>query len=486
MNTQAGTGRVQQQVPGAAHRETVQQDDQSAGAPGGSRYPVTPWSTRRFYRPYVQIALAVALTLGFTTGAFMLITPWFGIDRGVWWLTHAQAHGMAQIFGWAGLFTMGIAFHVLPRLRGGNIVFPWPQRITLVTVTTGIILRFLGQTIYSHPASDAALSASGILVAMGTVLFGATMFGALSQGKTRRSHLEPWLWAGSGWAIIAGLLHLGGILEMMSASGIVVPHSWNNAFITVAVLGFVINFIFGVSTRALAAFMSLRPCHVPVNRLAFWALNVGVACQAVAVLMQWDTLLIGTGVLLQAVGILAFIVSLRILERRNQQQRYLAGTYGRYEWFLRAAYCWLAAAGILMFLQGVGQVTGRPLLPVMVAGPILHMLTLGFITGVIFGMGARMLPLFEGSELPWRRSLDIAFAALNLSVATRVIFGFSGSPAMFDGLAVSGVVGLAALVSFAVPMYRAFRPGARDAYRRRAAAVGKRRLATIQAINEQP
>jgi len=52
----------------------------------------------------------VALTYGIGTCAGMMFAPAFGIDRGLWWIVHGQAHGVAQIFGWGGLFIMGVSF----------------------------------------------------------------------------------------------------------------------------------------------------------------------------------------------------------------------------------------------------------------------------------------------------------------------------------------------------------------------------------------
>jgi hypothetical protein len=85
------------------------------------RYPVTPWYEQRIYGSFVISSLLIALTLGFITGSGMIIAEWVGIDQGIWWITHAHAHGMAQICGFTGLFTIGVGFHVVPRFRNGTI-----------------------------------------------------------------------------------------------------------------------------------------------------------------------------------------------------------------------------------------------------------------------------------------------------------------------------------------------------------------------------
>ena len=107
----------------------------STVAPGSpearqGRYAVTPWSVQRLYRPFIWTSLLVALIYGFGTGAGMMLAPAFGIDRGLWWIVHGQAHGVAQIFGWGGLFMMGVSFHVVPRFRNwGRTVEAAPAKV---------------------------------------------------------------------------------------------------------------------------------------------------------------------------------------------------------------------------------------------------------------------------------------------------------------------------------------------------------------------
>jgi hypothetical protein len=67
------------------------------------------WSSQRLYRPFIRASLIIAVTLGFSTGAAILIMPLLGMDRSLTWVTHSQSHGIAQLFGWAGLFVMGFS-----------------------------------------------------------------------------------------------------------------------------------------------------------------------------------------------------------------------------------------------------------------------------------------------------------------------------------------------------------------------------------------
>lgn len=432
------------------------------------RYPATPWSAQRLYRPFVLWALVVALTLGFTTGAAMLFLPVLGVQSGVAWLTHTQAHGVAQAFGWGGLFVVGVAYHVVPRFRNAPMPFPWPQRATLILVLAGIGLRSFGQTLYSTDASSVLLVASGVALLAGVGLFSGVMALTLRRGEAPHTPAEPWLWAGSLWALVAAAVHLAIVLKMAGAHAFAAPASWNNAFVNAVLVGFLGNFILGVSIRSVSAFMGLPAPGKAMGRAAFWAINGGVAWYVAALLWGAAPGWTAIGTVVEAVGVVAFVASLRLFARRSRPRGYIPGTYRRYEWFLRAAYGWLLVWAVLSALQALGLIWGGTVLPVRIGAPALHVLTLGFITMMIMGMAARMLPLFEGAQLPHQPLMDVAFLALNSSVLLRVVFGLTLTGASSAGLAVSGVLGLLALALFAWVVWQVLRPAARERYRRTA------------------
>ena len=68
----------------------------------------------------------------------MVFLPALGLSVGRSRVTHFQSHGGAQIFGWAGLFLISMAFHIVPRIRNTSIAFPWPQRIALILILLAV------------------------------------------------------------------------------------------------------------------------------------------------------------------------------------------------------------------------------------------------------------------------------------------------------------------------------------------------------------
>src|SRR5574337_1414803 len=72
------------------------------------------------YVRFFTASLLFALTFGSTLGALTLATltlPWNFLD-GLPTDAARLAHGYTQIFGFAALFIMGVAYHVIPRFKG--------------------------------------------------------------------------------------------------------------------------------------------------------------------------------------------------------------------------------------------------------------------------------------------------------------------------------------------------------------------------------
>lgn len=459
-----------------------------AGSPEArqGRYAVTPWSVQRLYRPFIWTSLLVALIYGFGTGAGMMFAPAFGIDRGLWWIVHGQAHGVAQIFGWAGLFLMGVSFHVVPRFRNGPMDFPWPQRAVLVLIVLGVSLRFFGQSLHRRPFSPDLLDASGVILLAGMLIYAVVLGRALIRGQNSRSQTEAWLWSAIIWGVVAAALHARIVFRMADTDAIAAPGLWNIAMIDAGLVGFLIIFILGVSTRAIVGFLALKPTMRWLSWVALTLLNLGTAWYVVARYRGESDETAAIGLLIQAAGFAAFVIALRILERPARKNTYIEGTYGRYEWFIRAAFGWLLVATILIVLDAVGMLADDRVLEAPLSAPITHAFTLGFVTMVLFGVGIRMLTLFEGTEAPMHWLLDVAFVSLNVGVVIRVVYGFGTLPGADQLQGLSGGLGLLALVAFAIVLRRSFSTRQRASYARRAAAAGMERFAQVRIAGTRP
>src|SRR5262245_61080588 len=72
--------------------------------------------TENVYRRFFIGAIVIALTAGATWGAVLLWQIGIAGKFTSASIHQVNAHGHAQIFGWVGLFIMGFAYQIFPRL----------------------------------------------------------------------------------------------------------------------------------------------------------------------------------------------------------------------------------------------------------------------------------------------------------------------------------------------------------------------------------
>src|SRR6516164_4250701 len=96
--------------------------------------------------PMLKAALLLGAGGGFVLATVLTLSRLFSVPLGTWWEAVAQAHGHLQLYGWAGLFVLGVALHFLPQLRGAPLagvrLVPWFVGI----MSTSLILRAVSQT----------------------------------------------------------------------------------------------------------------------------------------------------------------------------------------------------------------------------------------------------------------------------------------------------------------------------------------------------
>ena len=103
--------------------------------------------------PLLEAALLLGVGGGFILATILTLTYALAVPLGPWWTALAQAHGHLQLYGWAGLFVLGVAFHFLPRLRGTPLAAPWLVPWILGLQIAGLLLRALGQPLVTTTQS---------------------------------------------------------------------------------------------------------------------------------------------------------------------------------------------------------------------------------------------------------------------------------------------------------------------------------------------
>jgi NnrS protein len=416
---------------------------------------------RRRHEPYqyfLKASLLVAITIGWLLGALELlaITSRGAFARALISPALFQVHGQSQIVGWVGLFIMGISYQVIPRQRRVAIHTPVMAWIVLALMLAGIVLRAISQPLAAGSRLFGALMAVSAVLELASL--GLFMFG-LIQGRVMADSIqgpERFSRAALQWFAVALALNLAACTFVAMRGASVVPDWLDRTVIVVELFGFILAMIFGVNARNLPLFMRVKAAPPerlrPVQQLLPAAVVLCAAGQAAAGF--WPR----AGQALAAagwVGLLAcaalYVTGVGLLGPRSRHIL-TAGESKWYEAYVLGAYFWLAV-GLLFELATA--VLGLASGDLFLAG--LHAITVGFISTMIMGMAARIVPAFAATRLHSRGLFIAAWWCLMLGTLLRV-----PSQALYTAvggifvplLGVSGVIQLMALMLFAWNLWR--------------------------------
>src|SRR5438067_9485103 len=119
--------------------------------------------------PLLSAALLLGTGGGFVLATVLTLTEALHAPLGPWWEALVQAHGHLQLYGWAGLFVLGVALHFFPRLRGAPLAIPKLVPWLLGALVTGLLLRAFSQPLFVVTGSvlwSILLIVSGLLECM--------------------------------------------------------------------------------------------------------------------------------------------------------------------------------------------------------------------------------------------------------------------------------------------------------------------------------
>jgi uncharacterized protein involved in response to NO len=421
---------------------------------------------------------------GFLTGAALPVASLAG-RVGSWWPAVAQAHGHAQLFGFAGLMVFGVGFHFLPRLRGAPLaavgLVPW----VLALFGGGLSLRALAQILGPllpagsplGPPLLVAFALSGPLT-LGGALAGLFVFvRSATRGPPLRARpgflqAAPLLAAGGAAFLLCHVLNALGVALAATRATWLVPPALDGAVVRVAFLGWLVPVAAAFSARGFPLFLWTRPALPGALRASVALLLVGLL---LAVAGDWADSEVGAAVAvlgrgLEGVALLGVVAALNVLTSRvtppgRQRDPAEARLAEATRWPLVGAYAWLTVAGVLLLLQAVLPLAGGQPPP---EDAVRHALGAGYVLLLVVGMGLRFLPGFAGGRgrevgLGWAW---VAIAAAHTAALLRVLpvlagwLTGAGGPALLLAMGGAGIAGAVAVVAFAGALRPALRPPA--------------------------
>ncbi len=308
-----------------------------------------------------------------------------------------QAHGHAQIFGWIGTFIIGIGYYSLSKM-GAIAPFALARGWTSWALwTSGVALRWAANITLWNWRILLPLSAAAELAAF--AIFFVTVGSHRGSGPARR--IEAWmiLVIASTVGFLALLVFNAGTAVYLAIGSATpaFPHLLDQRFLVLATWGVPVLAVWGFNARWLQAFAGLKPAS---SRGLLIALGL---CAAGVVSAVSGNFRAAAAFLMVASAIA--VAALNIFERA-QQAPILQGVHPSFPVFIRVCYAWLLVAAVLSMWAADADRNGG------IWGASRHALTVGFLAGMIFAIGPRILPAFCGGRQLFSRGLMLAACSL--------------------------------------------------------------------------
>ncbi|MCA9424751.1 MAG: NnrS family protein [Candidatus Omnitrophica bacterium] len=375
------------------------------------------------------------LTLGAVWGAWLLLRIGFLKTFSSVGYHEVNAHGHAQIFGWVGLFVMGFAYQAFPRFKHTSLAYPKLAYATLGLMITGILLRS-----GLEPFANAyGLLRFPTIFGTGLEIVAIILFGWIILATWKRS-LQPiafydyYILSAMVWFVIQAIYELALLVGTLSASTpereLSLIATYQAPLREIQIYGFAMLMIFGVGQRIFPRFYGLPDPTPQKSLIILGMINFSIMVQSTAfILMQkashaWAGLwyLSSVGLVL---SITLLIWDLNPFAKAAEGDRSLK--------FIRIAFGWLLISLSMLTLLPVYQFFLLPALSpgsnsVQIGfshafyGAIRHAVTVGFISMMIVGVSAKVVPTLNGIDPRSLSGLWAPFFLINVGCALRVSF----------------------------------------------------------------
>src|SRR5262249_33571340 len=410
------------------------------------------------YRRFLKAALLFTLTGGTTLGAMALV--WMaaqgrlgGLSRG-----EIQMHGHYQLVGWVGLFIVGIAYRILPRFTGVRLAsYRWAS-VSFLALVIGTILR-TAQPIGPGVVRSLLLIGGALLELAGVLIFLALVLAMLPRRAREWQTYQRFVAVGTGWVAIAAIMGVEQAVYLARRGAFQFPPPLNLPSLTIFLLGFVTFWILGVSLRTLPVFMGLRARPALASALVVpLSLSIGALAVAESFYLAGGGWIWRTTFALGGLGTALCLTlgALSVGVFSSHAKKAEPGSDRAFEKFIVLAYGWLTLSAAMLAVFSLFALNGSPLDHTLV-GAYRHAITVGFISTMMVGMAFRIVPVFLGVPL-WSAGLrEATFWLLATGCVVRVLFqslSALGDPTWLRIAGISGVLELAALILFAINLWR--------------------------------
>ncbi|MFB3922069.1 MAG: NnrS family protein [Terriglobia bacterium] len=375
------------------------------------------------YRRFFKAGIAVVLSVGCLWGALNLLEI---AQRGNFLQLHLvpsiHAHAHAMIFGWLGLFVMGFAYQSFPRFKFTTLWRPDLANLTFVLMLVGIVTRIGAELLQPQPVGLGLGILSAAAETAAVVMFLVIIIKTARQSVEPRSPYEKFIFGAFFWFLVQTVCSAVFFFAKATAASqdqlIQRIALLDGPLRDIQLLGFAALIIAGVSQRFIPAVYGLGKPAKDRQTLIFWLVNgsllLDIASYVLVLTTQNPLFAIGleASYVLMLVWAVLLVKQLRIFSRPAEPER----TYK----FVRAAYTWLLVAMAMLPFFIVYGVLTHQYFAHSYMGSHRHAFTVGFISMMILGVSAKVVPILAGIDAKQVSSLWGPFILFNLGCAGRV------------------------------------------------------------------
>ncbi|MCH7904347.1 MAG: NnrS family protein [Armatimonadetes bacterium] len=377
------------------------------------------------YRPFFLAGVVSVLTAGCALGAVALLgIALQGSYTASAWTPYVLAHANSQVYGWVAFFIIGFSLQqhapTVERVRSFHRL-AWGS---LILMAVGIGLRFAAEPLVHVDRSiwmpvgigSCVLQALAVVVFLWNITVNRHRTG---QGLTWQSafvfaSLAYLLLIAFAEPFVFALTH-----QIDPAQNVAFVAKWFSPYRDAQFLGFVTMMIFGVALSKMHSCFGAREASRAQGLAGLVLWNAGLFGKMVGWLYFIERNLAASaswifhvsGVLL-AVGAVLLVLATGMFERLAKPLRSHK--------FIRAAFVWLLVAGVMLILEPLHlKATGQPFSHAY-TGAVRHVLTVGFISQMIIGVGTYVVAQMNGLIESRLSPLWSVFWLLNVGNVFRV------------------------------------------------------------------
>ena len=328
-------------------------------------------------------------------------------------------------------------------------------------MSSGLVLRVLAQPELARGSSDVIRVTAALGVTLGSTLelvagtLAIGLIGSLFQRARITSKRVP----STGVRLLIGTAFVSfeialmanwiGTLQASFQLRPLVSVRLDDVSVILGLTGFLTAISFAMSARLLPLYIQTMLPREHLIRASAAGIIAGLVLRTAGVVIDAQVL-IGIGLISQAMAWCGGIVAIRVFEPRRQlPRRRVRVLTDPLQLHLVTAYCWLLLAALLSMLQGLHDLgIGVWIAPLDAER---HALGAGFVTVLILGVGAEMLPGLARSRLHWPALRWATLVLANMAALARVTpLLIRDLPREWDSSIMSsaGILAAAAIVIF--------------------------------------